>query len=89
MINNKKEIEEIYFFVGNKIKERRKQLALTQNDLGEKINTTSRQITKYEKGVVRIPVFMLFEISKALKKPISYFFPQHIAFLDKKEENDY
>jgi transcriptional regulator with XRE-family HTH domain len=87
-MTNNKEIEEIYFFVGKKIRERRKQLKLCQKVLGKKIKTDSRQIYKYENGVIRIPVFMLFKISKALKKPISYFFPQHIVFLDEEEDEE-
>ena len=44
--------EEIEYikFIGLKIKKRRKQLRLTQSDVGKLIFTTFQQVQKYEKG---------------------------------------
>lgn len=36
--------------LGKRIRERRKQLHLTQNDLAEKLGTSQKQIYKYESG---------------------------------------
>ena len=36
--------------LGERIKERRKQLMMTQKELGDKIQVTQKQISKYERN---------------------------------------
>ena len=37
-------------YIGKKLRKRRKQLGLTQSEVGHAINVTFRQVQKYEKG---------------------------------------
>jgi len=61
-------------YVGSRLKIRRTMLGLSQNKMGELISVTFQQIQKYEKGVNRIGSSRLYQISKILLIPISYFF---------------
>ena len=61
--------------IGIKIKNRRLELKLTQSKLAKRINVTFQQIQKYEKGSNRTSAYRLWEISKALRVSMSYFFP--------------
>ena len=58
-----------------KIKNRRLELKLTQSKLAKRINVTFQQIQKYEKGSNGTSAYRLWEISKALRVSMSYFFP--------------
>jgi len=55
--------------IGRKIKKRRKQLGLTQTQVGNAINVTFQQIQKYEKGTNGLSGFMVKRISHTLKIP--------------------
>lgn len=60
--------------VGSRIRARRGLLGLSQKDLGAKVGLTFQQIQKYERGSNRIGSGRLYEFSKILDVPISYFF---------------
>jgi transcriptional regulator with XRE-family HTH domain len=60
--------------VGQRLRWRRRELKLTQEQLGEKLGLTFQQVQKYEKGVNRISAGRLFEISQALGITITYFY---------------
>lgn len=60
--------------VGRKLKLKRVEKNLTQNQLAESIGVTFQQIQKYEKGANRISSSKLYEIAQTLKVSISYFF---------------
>ncbi len=60
--------------VGNRLRVRRSLLGLSQEKLAEAISLTSQQIQKYEKGMNRISAGRLFEFSKILGVPITYFY---------------
>src|SRR5271169_3208235 len=60
--------------VGSRIRERRIMLGLTQQQLAEMIGVTYQQAHKYERGINRVSAGRLFEISRALSAPISYFY---------------
>jgi transcriptional regulator with XRE-family HTH domain len=62
--------------VGSRIRARRGLLGMSQKDLGEKVNLTFQQIQKYERGANRIGSGRLFEFSRILGVPISYFFDE-------------
>ncbi len=47
---------------------------MSQIELAEKLGLSFQQVQKYEKGVTRISVFRLQQISEALGVPISIFF---------------
>jgi transcriptional regulator with XRE-family HTH domain len=60
--------------VGLRIRTRRGLLGMSQKDLGAKVGLTFQQIQKYERGANRIGSGRLYEFSKILSVPISYFF---------------
>ncbi len=47
---------------------------MSQSKLGEALNLTFQQVQKYEKGTSRIGASRLYQLSKVLDVPISYFF---------------
>jgi transcriptional regulator with XRE-family HTH domain len=62
--------------VGSRLRIRRTLLGLSQEALGESVGLTFQQIQKYEKGANRMGASRLFEFSKILNVPISYFFDE-------------
>ncbi|MEM7494409.1 MAG: helix-turn-helix transcriptional regulator [Pseudomonadota bacterium] len=60
--------------VGMRMRLRRRDLRLTQEQLGEKLGLTFQQVQKYEKGVNRVSAGRLFELSSVLGVPITYFY---------------
>lgn len=60
--------------VGMRMRLRRRDLKLTQEQLGEKLGLTFQQVQKYEKGVNRVSAGRLFELASVLGVPITYFF---------------
>ncbi len=53
---------------------RRTLLGMSQEKLGEAIGLTFQQVQKYERGANRIGSSRLFDLSRVLDVPISYFF---------------
>ncbi len=53
---------------------RRTLLGLSQEKLGEAVGLTFQQIQKYERGANRIGASRLFEFSRILDVPVSFFF---------------
>lgn len=60
--------------VGMRMRLRRRDLKLTQEQLGDKLGLTFQQVQKYEKGVNRVSAGRLFELAGVLEVPITYFF---------------
>lgn len=60
--------------VGNRIREARERLGLTQEELAFRINKTQNSISTYESGTRSIRLTELDTLAKALEVPISYFF---------------
>lgn len=60
--------------VGSKIRERRLLMGMSQEKLGEAIGVTFQQCQKMERGANRVSASRLYDIAKALKVPVSYFF---------------
>ena len=60
--------------VGKRIRLRRLQLSFSQTDLGQKLGVAFQQVQKYEKGTNRVSCSRLYEISKILDVPVTYFF---------------
>lgn len=65
---------EINVYVGQRLRQRRKQLNLSQEGLAQMLDISSQQIHKYESGLNRISASMLFTCSKLLHVPITYFY---------------
>ncbi len=60
--------------VGQKVRTRRLEIGMSQERLAELLGVTFQQVQKYEKGVNRIAVSRLWDISVALEMPVSRFF---------------
>ena len=60
--------------VGKKLRNKRVQLKLTQSDVAKSTNKTFQQVQKYEKGFNGMSSFVLGEIAKYLKVPVTYFY---------------
>src|ERR1700722_5066807 len=60
--------------VGERIRHRRTEMGLTQEDLGRILEISYQQIQKYETGANRIGAGRLFEVGRALAVEVSYFF---------------
>jgi ribosome-binding protein aMBF1 (putative translation factor) len=62
--------------IGNRLRKGRAQYGFSQQRLAEALRLTFQQIQKYERGKNRISASRLWEISKVLGCPISYFFEE-------------
>ena len=60
--------------VGERIRQRRTMLGLTQEHLASALNISYQQVQKYETGANRVSAGRLFEIAKRLESDVSYFF---------------
>lgn len=60
--------------VGGRVRLRRTMLGMSQEKLGKAIGLTFQQVQKYERGANRIGASRLFELSKVLDVPVSFFF---------------
>jgi len=61
-------------FVGQKLRSRRNLIGITQESLAEAAGITFQQVQKYEKGRNRLSASRLFQFSRVLDVPVSYFF---------------
>jgi transcriptional regulator with XRE-family HTH domain len=60
--------------VGERIRARRAELGLTQEQLAQALQVSYQQVQKYETGANRISAGRIFEIARKLGVDISYFF---------------
>ena len=60
--------------VGARIRERRIMMGLSQQQMADMIGVTYQQAHKYERGINRISAGRLYEITRVLSVPVSYFF---------------
>lgn len=60
--------------VGMQLRQRRALLGMSQEKLAEQVGITFQQIQKYENGANRISASRLYEFSKVLDIPVSFFF---------------
>ena len=60
--------------VGKKLRNKRVQLKRTQTDVAKSTNKTFQQVQKYEKGFNGMSSFVLGEVAKYLKVPVTYFY---------------
>jgi len=63
-------------YVGERLRVRRTELGLTQEDLARNVQMSNQHIQKYETGANRISVGRLYEIAKALTVSVGYFFEE-------------
>jgi transcriptional regulator with XRE-family HTH domain len=60
--------------VGLQVRLRRKALKISQEKLAEALGLTFQQVQKYERGANRISASKLYEIARALRVSIAWFF---------------
>lgn len=60
--------------VGNRIRLRRTLLGMSQEKLAALLGLTFQQVQKYERGMNRVGASRLWDISKVLGSPISFFY---------------
>ncbi len=68
--------------IGQRMQIRRNLMGLSQKDLADKCGVTFQQIQKYEAAGNKISASRLFNVSRALETPVSFFFsglPGNIA----------
>ena len=68
--------------VGSRIRLRRTLMGMSQERLGEALGLTFQQVQKYERGVNRVGASRLFDLSRVLDVPISFFYddmPESLA----------
>lgn len=61
-------------YVGNRLRERRQKLGMSQETLAKASGITFQQVQKYERATNRISVSRMFEFASVLRVPIDYFF---------------
>jgi transcriptional regulator with XRE-family HTH domain len=60
--------------VGLHIRMRRKALGISQERLAEQLGLTFQQVQKYERGANRVSASKLWEIARALRTNVAYFY---------------
>ncbi|MDB5368015.1 MAG: transcriptional regulator [Rhodospirillales bacterium] len=60
--------------VGTRVRLRRTLLGMSQEKLGQAIGLTFQQVQKYERGANRIGASRLYDLSRVLDVPVSFFF---------------
>ena len=60
--------------VGKKLRNKRVQLKLTQTNVAKSTNKTFQQVQKYEKGINGMSSFVLGQVARYLKVPVTYFY---------------
>ena len=61
-------------YVGNRVKHRRMALGMSQEQLGLALGVTFQQVQKYERGANRIGASRLWDLSRVLECPVSFFY---------------
>jgi transcriptional regulator with XRE-family HTH domain len=61
-------------YVGGRIRERRTEMGLTQENLATALQISYQQVQKYEAGTNRVSAGRLFEIARKLEVDVAYFY---------------
>ncbi len=66
--------EEVNRHIGRQFKKARILLGLTQEEIGQRMNVSYQQVQKYETGYNQLSPTRLLDASRAIERPIAYFF---------------
>ncbi|MEM7226962.1 MAG: helix-turn-helix transcriptional regulator [Pseudomonadota bacterium] len=77
MSDSPKKCQGIERYIGQRIRERRVLLGLTQQQLAQLIGVTYQQAHKYERGVNRVSAGRLYQISQVLGVSVGYFYEDY------------
>jgi transcriptional regulator with XRE-family HTH domain len=61
-------------YAGERVRQRRRALGLTQQELAARLRVSYQQMRKYETGLNRISAGRLFQIAQLVEVPTSFFF---------------
>lgn len=75
--------------IGERIKNRRRDLGISQEQLAEILGVTYQQVQRYENGMNRLNVENIQVIADALSAPVSYFFEPDKPSMVSKEKASY
>jgi transcriptional regulator with XRE-family HTH domain len=70
----KEKLYKVKIHVGQKLKHQREALHLSQIELAGLLKISPQQLSKYERGVDKIPADRLYQLSKVLKVSPNFFF---------------
>lgn len=73
--------------IGEKIKKRRRELKLSQEELAELLDVTYQQIQRYENGTNKLNVENIQMVAEALSAPLSFFFDSYTSPLITEEKS--
>ncbi|MGP1253907.1 MAG: helix-turn-helix domain-containing protein [Kiloniellales bacterium] len=62
--------------VGQRVRQRRTLLGMSQEKLGEAIGLTFQQVQKYERGANRVSASRLYDLARVLDTDINFFFEE-------------
>ncbi len=71
--------DQVDIHVGQRLRVRRTLLGMSQEKLAEAVGITFQQIQKYERGTNRVSAGRLFQFSRILDTPVSYFYDQFVG----------
>jgi len=73
------DVSDIFENLGQRIREAREDAGLTQEQLGERIQYSGVGVGHWERGRSRPSIDMLYKISKAVGKPLSFFLGESLS----------
>jgi DNA-binding XRE family transcriptional regulator len=74
--------------LGRAIRQRRRMLDLTLQDVAATCGVTFQQVHKYESGLCSLSASQLWAIARALEVPVTYFYESLTAPPDWRADND-
>ena len=69
-----KRFGEVDHHVRKRIRERRREIGMSQGKLGNALGISFQQVQKYELGINRVAAGRLWDIAKLLEVDVGYFF---------------
>ena len=75
-------LQEIDILIARRIRERRLELNLTQQELADRLGVTRGNITQFEMGRNKIKHNTLSKLAEILEKPVAYFMSEDDKYYD-------
>ena len=72
--HNARKITKVDTGMANRLRLRRTELGVSQDELGKALGVSFQQIQKYEKGTNRIGAARLQQIAEVLRVPVTFFY---------------
>ena len=69
-----KRFGEVDGYVGRRVRERRREIGMSEEKRGKALGITSQQVQKYEVGTNRVMASRLWDIANILEVDVGYFF---------------